>query len=58
MKALLILAVAAFVILSIYTEGLVSALAELAAFATVIAWVLKSKSVVKRKHEAQIEPHV
>lgn len=58
MKALLILAVAIFVVLSIYTEGLVSALAELAAFVSIIVWALKRKSSAKRDHEAPIEPHV
>ena len=58
MKALLILAVAAFVVLSIYTEGLVLALAELAAFVSIIVWVLKRKASVKHDHEVPIEPHV
>lgn len=57
MKLLVVAAVVALIGVSIISSGLVSALAELGAFAVVIAWVIKSKQAVKRK-EAHIEPHV
>lgn len=62
MKIVLVLIVAALFVLSVYTQGLISALAELAAFIAVIAWVLKTKSAPKSatgvKSESSIEPHV
>lgn len=58
MKLLLVVVVAALVAVAITTEGLVSAVAELLAFAAVITWAWKSKQAVQKNHEAQIEPHV
>ena len=57
MKLVVASAVIALIGLSIMSNGLVSALAQLAAFIIVITWVLKSKKVVK-KSETHIDPHV
>ncbi|MFH0256433.1 hypothetical protein ACGRL8_05150 [Vibrio rumoiensis] len=56
-KLLVVLSVIVLVGVSIISSGVFAALAELAAFAVVIVWALKSKQAVKR-NEAQIEPHV
>ncbi len=59
MKTTLIVAVFALIAISIYSEGIVSALAEFIAFALVVVAAFKYQRAKKAlKHETQYEPHV
>ncbi|MBD1571782.1 hypothetical protein HC725_00620 [Vibrio sp. S17_S38] len=59
MKTALIVAVLTLIAISIYSEGIVSALAEFMAFALVVVAAFKYQRTKKvLKHETQYEPHV